>query len=71
MQSNSPNAVANVQNEAAYYQLLDNHCEDLKVVPGGGVGWFAHVYSDAQEAAYGVLGYDGQPKFNFAPRTWC
>jgi len=32
-----------------YFVLLDKHCEDLKAVVGGGVGWFAHIYSDNQE----------------------
>ncbi|KAG6831508.1 hypothetical protein H0H92_009776 [Tricholoma furcatifolium] len=72
VQPNSPSAVANVQNEKDYFNLLDNHCEDLKAVPGGGVGWFAHIYSDFQEPGYGI--YDSSEtklKFPFAPRTSC
>jgi hypothetical protein len=65
VQPNSPDAVANVQNEHVstpfpplgcttnlkaqdYYVLLDKHCSDLKTTVGGGVGWFAHIYSDEQ-----------------------
>ncbi|KAG6831507.1 hypothetical protein H0H92_009775 [Tricholoma furcatifolium] len=71
-QPSSPSAVANVQNERDYYNLLDSHCADLKAVPGGGVGWFAHIYSDDQEVGYGI--YDASEtslKFSFAPRTSC
>ena len=71
MQPNSPNAVANVANEQAYYQLLDNHCSDFQNTVGGGVGWFAHIYSDNQEPGYGIYGYNGQLKFPFAPKTTC
>ncbi|KAK0471557.1 glycoside hydrolase superfamily [Armillaria novae-zelandiae] len=49
---NSPNAVADIQNESDYYKLLDSQCSYFKKVPGGGVGWFAHIYSDAQEPGY-------------------
>ncbi|KAG6889000.1 hypothetical protein C0995_004468 [Termitomyces sp. Mi166 len=72
VQPNSPNAVANVQNEKDYYNMLDSHCPDLKAAPGGGVGWFAHIYSDSQEPGYGI--YDASEaslKFPFAPRTSC
>jgi exo-beta-1,3-glucanase (GH17 family) len=71
VQPNSDDAVANVQNESDYYQLLDDHCKDLKAVVGGGVGWFAHIYSDNQEPGYGIYGYNGKPKFNFSPKTSC
>ncbi|KAG5724319.1 hypothetical protein E4T56_gene16071 [Termitomyces sp. T112] len=72
VQPNSPSAVADVQNEKDYYTMLDRRCADLKAVPGGGVGWFAHIYSDRQEAGYGI--YDAKElslKFHFAPRTSC
>ncbi|KNZ73371.1 hypothetical protein J132_07669 [Termitomyces sp. J132] len=72
VQPNSPSAVANVQNEKDYYKVLDSHCPELKAVPGGGVGWFAHIYSDAQEPGYGI--YDKSEanlKFPFAPKTSC
>ncbi|RPD78317.1 glycoside hydrolase family 17 protein [Lentinus tigrinus ALCF2SS1-7] len=68
---NSHAAVANVANERGYYQLLDDHCEDLKAQPGGGVGWFAHIYSEDQEPGYGIYGSNGKTKFNFAPKTHC
>jgi hypothetical protein len=55
----------------AYYKLLDDHCEDLKAVIDGGVGWFAHIYSDDMEPGYGIYDDNGQLKFPFRPRTSC
>lgn len=71
VQPNSPNAVADIPNEHAYYTLLDSHCGDLKNVVGGGIGWFAHIYSDDQEPGYGIYNDAGHLKFPFAPRTSC
>ncbi|KAF8502281.1 glycoside hydrolase superfamily [Russula emetica] len=67
----SPTAVASVGSEQAYYQLLDARCEYFKYVVGGGVGWFAHIYSDLQEPGYGIYNASGMLKFPFAPRTNC
>jgi len=67
----SPNAVASVGDEQAYYQLLDSRCEHFKYVVGGGVGWFAHIYLDTQEPGYGIYNVSGGLKFPFAPRTNC
>ncbi|KAK7472756.1 hypothetical protein VKT23_000866 [Stygiomarasmius scandens] len=71
VQPNSPDAVADIQNEHDYFVLLDKHCEDLKAVVGGGVGWFAHIYSDNQEPGYGIYNSSGHLKFPFHPRTSC
>ncbi|KAF9019746.1 glycoside hydrolase [Hymenopellis radicata] len=71
VQPNSPNAVANVDNERDYYALLDSHCWFFKTIPGGGVGWFAHIYSDNQEPGYGIYDSNGRPKFWFRPQTSC
>ncbi|KAF9072645.1 glycoside hydrolase superfamily [Rhodocollybia butyracea] len=71
VQPNSPDAVANVQNEHDYYTLLDSKCTYFKNVAGGGVGWFAHIYSDDMEPGYGIYGDDGELKFPFAPKTSC
>ncbi|KAF9440594.1 glycoside hydrolase family 17 protein [Macrolepiota fuliginosa MF-IS2] len=71
VEPNSKNAVANVQNERDYYNLLDAHCSYLKSVPGGGVGWFAHIYSDNQEPGYGIYDTRGNLKFPFSPRVTC
>ncbi|KAK0226693.1 glycoside hydrolase superfamily [Armillaria fumosa] len=68
---NSPNAVADVQNESDYYKLLDSQCGYFKTVEGGGVGWFAHIYSDAQEPGYGIYNDAGSLKFPFSPLTSC
>jgi len=54
-----------------YYDLLDAHCTDFKKMAGGGVGWFAHIYSENMEPGYGVYGKNGQLKIRFAPRTSC
>ncbi|KAI0278474.1 glycoside hydrolase superfamily [Russula aff. rugulosa BPL654] len=67
----SPNAVTSVGDEQAYYQLLDSRCEFFKNVVGGGVGWFAHIYSDLEEPGYGIYNRSGMLKFPFAPRTNC
>ncbi|KAH9945671.1 glycoside hydrolase superfamily [Amylocystis lapponica] len=71
VQPNSPNAVSDVPNERAYYELLDSKCEYLKAVEGGGVGWFAHIYSDDMEPGYGIYDSSGHLKFPFQPRTSC
>jgi exo-beta-1,3-glucanase (GH17 family) len=71
VQANSAAAVPDVNNEGDYFNLLDSKCEFFKTVPGGGVGWFAHLYSDNQEPGYGVYGTNGQMKFQFSPRTSC
>lgn len=71
VQPNSPNAVADVQNEHDYFALLDRKCEYLKEVVGGGIGWFAHIYSDNQEPGYGIYDSNGNLKFPFSPRTEC
>ncbi|KAH9061301.1 glycoside hydrolase family 17 protein [Lactarius vividus] len=69
--SQSNTAVASVSNEQEYFGLLDAHCTDLKTVVAGGIGWFAHIYSDVQEPGYGIYGTSGKLKFPFAPRTSC
>lgn len=71
LQPNSMDAVASVSSQKAYFAMLDSHCEDLKAVQGGGVGWFFHLYSDTQELGYGLLDINGNPKYSFAPRTSC
>ncbi|CCM06261.1 uncharacterized protein FIBRA_08511 [Fibroporia radiculosa] len=71
VQPNSPYAVANIPNEQAYFELLDSKCEFLKEVEGGGVGWFAHIYSDNMEPGYGIYNSSGYLKFPFHPRTHC
>ncbi|KIY47143.1 glycoside hydrolase [Fistulina hepatica ATCC 64428] len=68
VQPNSPDAVANVENEAAYFNLLDDSCPFFKQ---NDIGWFAHIYSDNQEPGYGILDENGSPKFLFSPKTNC
>ncbi|KAJ6596040.1 glycoside hydrolase superfamily [Mycena sp. CBHHK59/15] len=71
VQPNSPSAVANVQNEHDYYSVLDAHCSYFKTVPGGGVGWFWHIYTDDMEPGYGLYNTAGNLKFPFSPQTSC
>ena len=71
VQPNSPDAVADILNEYGYYVLPDQHCEDVKAVVNGGIGWFAHIYSDNQEPGYGIYNASGHLKFPFTPRTEC
>ncbi|KAI5989470.1 glycoside hydrolase superfamily [Pisolithus marmoratus] len=71
VQPNSANAVASVSSEEAYFQMLDSKCEALKKGPCGGVGWFAHIYSDQEEAGYGIYDTQGKLKFPFQPRSSC
>lgn len=71
VQPNTPNAVASVSSEEGYFQMLDSQCEALKKGPCGGIGWFAHIYSDKQEVGYGIYNTKGQSKFPFQPRTSC
>ncbi|CAL1707914.1 unnamed protein product [Somion occarium] len=68
---NSPKAVADIPNEQAFYGVLDEHCTNLKAVIGGGVGWFAHIYSDNQEPGYGIYNSAGKLKFPFKPKIRC
>ncbi|KAG8770851.1 hypothetical protein FS842_003048 [Serendipita sp. 407] len=71
-QPNSPNAVASVESATAFYNLLDGACEQLKgITPQGGVGWFWHIWEDAMLDGWGLLDWNSNPKWNFAPRTGC
>lgn len=71
--ANSPRADPSVHSEEAYFRMLDKlACEGfLKDGPQGGVGYFAHIWSDAQLDGWGILRGDGTPKFSFKPRTTC
>ncbi|KAJ7760637.1 glycoside hydrolase superfamily [Mycena maculata] len=71
VQPNSKSAVASVSSEQEYYQVLDEHCSYFKTVPGGGVGWFWHIYSDDMEPGYGLYDTNGKLKFPFSPKTSC
>jgi hypothetical protein len=67
--ANSPNAVANVANEKAYFDLLDSRCADFKRM--NSIGWFAHLWSDNDLPGWGITDYNGNPKFAFNPKTTC
>jgi len=55
----------------AYYELLDSKCSYFKDAPNGGIGWFAHIYSENQEPGYGIYGTDDKLKIPFNPRYSC
>ncbi|KAF9475442.1 hypothetical protein BDN70DRAFT_883703 [Pholiota conissans] len=71
VEPNSPSAVADVKNEQDYFKLLDHNCAYFKTAGGGGIGWFAHIYSDNQEPGYGIYGTNGKLKFPFSPQISC
>ncbi|KAM0746989.1 hypothetical protein T439DRAFT_293419 [Meredithblackwellia eburnea MCA 4105] len=66
--ANTASAVASVSSEKAYFNLLDSKCTTLK---GWGVGWFAQIWSDDMLDGWGILDWNGNPKFTFAPKTAC
>jgi exo-beta-1,3-glucanase (GH17 family) len=71
---NSKDAVASVASEEAYFKMLDKAaCEDptLSKGPQGGLGWFAHIWSDSGLPGWGVVDSNGKRKFDFKPRTSC
>lgn len=71
VQANSRAAFTSIQQEKLYFDLLDSQCSYFKNT-NGGIGWFAHIYSDDQEPGYGIL-YNalGNKKFDFSPKTHC
>lgn len=60
--ANSPNAVATLEQEQDYYNLLDAQCAWFKAQ---GVGWFAHIFDDSTLPGWGLLTGDGQDKLTF------
>lgn len=68
---NSKDAVASIAQERDYFNLLDEQCSWMKQQNGGGIGWFAHIWSDATLPGWGVLDNQGKLKFDFEPRTEC
>jgi exo-beta-1,3-glucanase (GH17 family) len=71
VQPNSATAVTNINQEQAYFDLLDSKCSYFKNT-NGGIAWFAHIYSDDQEPGYGILYTGGgKLKFPFSPKTSC
>jgi exo-beta-1,3-glucanase (GH17 family) len=67
--ANTPTAVASVASEKSYYDLLDSKCQYFK--DNGRIGYFAQIYADYQLGGWGILDYNGNPKFQFKPRTFC
>ncbi|KAM0791846.1 hypothetical protein ACM66B_004103 [Microbotryomycetes sp. NB124-2] len=66
--ANGPNAVASVESEQGYFNLLDQKCSEFKKE---NTAWFAQIWSDEQLGGWGVIGKDGKPKFKFKPKTLC
>ncbi|SGZ32671.1 BQ5605_C040g11900 [Microbotryum silenes-dioicae] len=65
---NTPTAVSSISSQASYYALLDSKCSWFNA--NGGIGWFAHIYSDDSLPGWGLLN-NGNLKFPFAPKSSC
>ncbi|KAF7979783.1 hypothetical protein HWV62_40820 [Athelia sp. TMB] len=70
VEANSKKAVASVNSEQQYFDLLDAQCTYFKET-NGGIAWFFHIYSDEQEPGYGLYSTSNKLKFPFAPKTSC
>lgn len=73
---NSKNAIASVRQEARFFRLLDTLAcrQTMRTGPKGGLGWFAHIWTDSMLPGWGILegdGSSGKAKFNFRPRVSC
>ena len=68
--THSDTALASVDEAESYFKLLDSKCAYFKKNPGGGIGWFAHLYSEEQGEGYGILD-NGKLRFPFSPDTSC
>lgn len=68
--ANSRSAIASVSSEKAFYDLLYDMCPDMKDGPGGGFGYFAHIWDDNGLPGWGITS-GGNPKFEFKGRTKC
>ncbi|KAH8919913.1 glycoside hydrolase family 17 protein [Atractiella rhizophila] len=66
--ANNEEAVASVDSEKQYFDLLDGHCDDFKNMK---VGWFAHIFDDDTLPGWGILKGDRSLKFDFKPRITC
>eukprot|EP01117_Protostelium_nocturnum_P009675 TRINITY_DN3457_c0_g2_i3.p1 TRINITY_DN3457_c0_g2~~TRINITY_DN3457_c0_g2_i3.p1 ORF type:complete len:283 (-),score=67.74 TRINITY_DN3457_c0_g2_i3:49-897(-) len=55
----------NMDNFKQYWNTINDNCQYFKNVR---VGWFIHAYSDAGEPGFGMLDWNGNPKYNFKPK---
>ncbi|KAH8114915.1 glycoside hydrolase [Phellopilus nigrolimitatus] len=65
---NSPDVVASVPSEKAYWNLLDSHCEDFFKV--NNIGWMWRSWDDTI-AGWGVTSSHEKAKWNFKARKAC
>ncbi|MBW0523056.1 hypothetical protein O181_062771 [Austropuccinia psidii MF-1] len=65
---NSPKAVATIQQESAYFEMLDSLCDYFKSKK---ISWFSHIYNDTTLPGWGILDGNGTEKFQFNPRIQC
>ncbi|EJD05102.1 glycoside hydrolase [Fomitiporia mediterranea MF3/22] len=65
---NSPDVVASVPSEEAYWDLLDSHCEDF--FKAKNIGWMWRSWDDTIEG-WGVKNPNGTNKWNFKARRTC
>ncbi|KNE97642.1 hypothetical protein PSTG_09048 [Puccinia striiformis f. sp. tritici PST-78] len=66
--ANSPNAIASIEQETLYFQMLDRQCRFFKT---NRISWFSHVYNDATLPGWGIMYGNGTEKINFNPRIYC
>ncbi|TDL26978.1 glycoside hydrolase [Rickenella mellea] len=64
----SPNVVASVSSEEAYWKLLDSHCADF--FKAKNIGWMWRGWDDTLDG-WGVLKTDGTKKWDFSAKVTC
>lgn len=65
---NSPNIVASVLSEKAYWNLLDHHCEDF--FKSRNIGWMWRSWDDSVKG-WGAVYDNGTEKWDLDARLWC
>ncbi|EJD50771.1 glycoside hydrolase [Auricularia subglabra TFB-10046 SS5] len=70
---NSPKADPSLDSEQQYYELLESKCSYFKSLPGGGLGWFAHIYADNTLPGWGIVNgtTNSTIKLSFGARSAC
>ncbi|PLW37590.1 hypothetical protein PCASD_09031 [Puccinia coronata f. sp. avenae] len=61
-------AVANLEQETLYFQMLDRHCKYFK---RHSISWFSHIYNDTTLPGWGIVNGNGTEKISFHPRIAC
>lgn len=61
-------AVANLEQETLYFEMLDQHCGFFKE---NRISWFSHIYDDESLPGWGIMYANGTEKIRFNPRITC